>query len=425
MVASLEEARPSTLGVGDVLVVDVAGLDPSSLASIDRPPDAESSPLLLLTTDHHTLPSVFKARLDVTFRAIVPRGAAGTRVRELLDELLGETTREPPCDGKEDWASLRGLLRETVSAAVRVPGLWIRSYRPKAGRFEVQLVFPTSREFDAFHCALPQRWGWPARIGRDEPRRKRDPVANHRSIERFGRVERDQEIYVRPIRGSPDAAYLALLPWRKDERITLGLGVWLENEENTRDPTHERRTALLGEAFDRAVREVGQFTPASRDDAEEGVRHLLEYDWLVTNTYAGPDRRSEDTSVLSRYMFVGRRKTVAKDFRVRLGGFVDGVPAWIGAYFVAYVGLALIDTLCTWRFVASGMVTEMNPLLAPLIEHNGWLFLATKHCCALAAFAIIARFHLFERGRLVLRVSVAAYALLDVYWLVLLLTGRL
>lgn len=425
VVASLEAARADALGAGDILVVDVAAPERSSLASMERSRPAASSPLRVLATDHHALPSVFQARLDESFRAIVPRGAEGTRVREVLDELLGETTREPPCDGTEDWASLPELLRETISAAVRVPGLCIRSYRPKAARFEVQLVFPASREFDAFHCALPQRWGWPARVGRDEPSRKRRPLANHRSIERFGRVERDQEIYVRPLRGSADAAYLALLPWSKDERVTLALGVWLEDDENIHDSRHERREAVLGEAFAQAVREVGQFTPPSQDDAKEGVRHLLEYDWVVTENYAGPDRRSQDTSVLGRYMFVGRRKTVAKNFRERLGGFVDGVPAWIGAYFVAYVALALIDTLCTWRFVGSGAVTEMNPLLAPLIEHNGWLFLVTKHVCALAAFAIIARFHLFERGRLVLRVSVAAYALLDAYWATLLLSDRL
>ena len=39
---------------------------------------------------------------------------------------------------------------------------------------------------------------------------------------------------------------------------------------------------------------------------------------------------------------------------------------------------------------------------------------------AVGAFAIIVRFHLFRRAKHVLRASIGAYAVLDVYWAILL-----
>src|SRR5262249_16730301 len=99
---------------------------------------------------------------------------------------------------------------------------------------------------------------------------------------------------------------------------------------------------------------------------------------------------------------------------------VDGIPSWVTPYFVVYAALAAVDTFCTSRFVSAGQVVELNPLLAPLIAHHPWLFLLAKNALTVAAFGIIVRFHLFRLAKHVLRASVGAYALLDLYWAVLL-----
>ena len=71
--------------------------------------------------------------------------------------------------------------------------------------------------------------------------------------------------------------------------------------------------------------------------------------------------------------------------------------------------------------MSKGQVTELNPLLAPLIVQHPWSFLLLKNVLALAAFAIIVRFHTFRGGRVVLGIALGLYALLDAYWAVLLL----
>ena len=237
-------------------------------------------------------------------------------------------------------------------------------------------------------------------------------------MQHLGAIEQDQEIFVRPLVGSADSAYLAILPWNKDDRITVALGVWTEDGDETACATRAR---VMTELHARAIREVPQFTLPTLDKTTDGVRYLLEYNWVVTKQHVGPDRRSEDTSFVNRYMFVGRRKTVATSVAQRAGGFADRVPSWVGIYFAAYAVLAAIDTFCTSRFVSGGQVVELNPLLAPLVVHHPWLFLLAKNAFALISFAIIVRFHLFRRAKHVLGASVGLYAALDIYWAVLLL----
>ena len=435
----LVEFRPevvATLGeVGDlcahdVVIVDLPDLGPTSLASI-RASERATPAHRLLTADHHELAAIFQSGDDVLFRFIVPRTGSADNVRALVAGLRtcgdGGAPKDPEADVDRpaDWSSTVELLQWTIAEAVRVPGVIIRSFQPRSNRLEVQLVCRLSRGFDRFHCELPRRWGWPARMGDDngstagKGKGKTKVEGNHRSMERFGKVERDQEIYLRPVPNTPDCAYLAVLPWTDDDRVTIAIGLWLDDGEP--DRTKDARASAVAELHAQAVREVRQFTLPALDDTTNGVRYLLEYDWVVARTYAGPDRRSQDTSLINRHMFSGRRKTLAKSVDERVGGFVDGVPRWVGSYFFVYAALATIDTFCTSRFVSTGAVVELNPFLAPLIGHHPWLFLLTKNACALLAFGIIVRFHVFRRAKHVLWASVGLYGLLDLYWTILLL----
>lgn len=422
IVASIGEVQD--LCARDVVIVDLPELGDETLASI-RMSVRGTAAMALLTAAHHELAAILRLGVNHLFRHIVPRTGLATNVHALVAKLRTpeqgkekeEARSQADVDGAISWAAAVELLQWTVSECVRVPGVIIRSHQPRSNKFELQLVFRLGRDFEHFHCELPRRWRWPARRRAGEVFTRvegTDP-----SVQSFGEVERDQEIFARPLADSGDRAYLAVLPWAKDERVTVALGLWLEDSEA--NVTKDAGARVISELHAQAVREVAQLTVPTLDDTTKGVRYLLEYNWVVTRRYAGPDRRNKDTSVINRYMFVGRRKTLARSVEEKAAGFVDGVPSWLGPYFVAYAVLATIDTFCTSRFVSAGRVIELNPLLSPLITQHPWLFLVTKNVFAVAAFAIIVRFHRFRHAKHVLRAGVGAYALLDVYWAILLL----
>ena len=102
--------------------------------------------------------------------------------------------------------------------------------------------------------------------------------------------------------------------------------------------------------------------------------------------------------------------------------FVDRLPVSVWWSLAAYVVLSAIDTWLTFRFVGDGTVREMNPLLRPLVRDFPLVFLGAKNLLALAGIFAITRFHLFRAGALLLRVTLAGYVALDLYWLWLLLT---
>jgi hypothetical protein len=405
----------------DVVIVDLPELGDDTLTSLQQTMRRISA-MGLLTADHHELADILRTGVYESFRHIVPRNGGAANVRGLVAGLraIPRGIRDQPSDAEGDrdnaasWSEIVELLQWTVSEAVRVPGIIIRSFRPRSNKLELQLVFRLGRDFDRFHCNLPCRWRWPARARTGGL--FAEVEGNHPTVQSFGRIEQDQEIYVRSIAHCADHAYLAILPWAQDDRITVALGLWLESDADANDV----RANLMKQLHAEAVREVPEFTLPTLGGTEKGIRFLLEYNWVVTSRYAGPDRRVEDTTVINRYMLFGRRKMLAKSVGERVGGFVDGIPAWVGSYFVVYAVLAAIDVFCTSRFVSGGRVIELNPLLSPLIAHHPWLFLVTKNALALTAFAIVVRFHLFHRAKQVLRTSVGLYAALDLYWAILL-----
>jgi len=379
----------------------------------------------LLTADHQELAGILRTGVNDLFRHIVPRTGTAANVRALVAGLRvpGQgsgseaSPPHPAVDRGASWSSVLELLQWTVSEAVGVPGIVIRSYQPQSNKLEIQLVARSSRELERFHCELPRRWRWPSRARADQVFTR--VGSKHLPVQSFGEIERDQEIYVAPLEGSACCAYLAILPWTNDDRITIALGLWLaDGEAKQTDDAYPR---AMSELHAQAAREVAQFALPTLDETSRGVHYLLDYNWVVTKAYAGPDRRKEDTSLVNRYMLVGRRKTLARNVGEKVGGFVDGIPSWVGQYFVLYALLATVDTFCTSTFVSTGRVVELNPILAPLIADHPWLFVLAKNAFAAAAFAVVVRFHVFPRARHVLRASIGAYALLDVYWAVLLL----
>lgn len=418
-------AETSSLREDDIVIVDFPQLDEPLLETI-RSSVSDSPAMRILTANHDELRYILRTRVSELFRHVVPREGPATNVHSLVSALRAparaasdERPEAPPTaeEREKSWLAVVELLEWTISEAVRVPGVVIRTFKPGPNKVEIQLVFRLGRDFEKFHCELPRRWRWPARARAGEVFTEVDRA--HPTVQNLGEIEQDQEIFVRKLAGTADGAYLAILPWSKDDHITVAVGMWIS--DTATEEERAARTRVITDLHAKATREVPQFTLPRLDNTTDGVRYLLEYNWAITKNYVGPDRRRQDTSLVNRYMFVGRRKAVAPNVAKRAGGFVDRVPSWVGGYFGAYAVLATIDTFFTARYVSGGQVVELNPVLAPLVVHHPWLFLLAKNVFALVSFAIIVRFHLFRRAKYVLSASVGLYAALDIYWAVLLL----
>ena len=212
----------------DVVIVDPPALDGATLASI-RASGRGSAAMRILTAEHHELAEILRTGANDGFRHVIPRACTATNVRALVTRLRapGPDDGAGAAESSSRWSAVVELLRWTISEAVRVQGVVIRSYQPQTNKHEIQLVFRLGRGFEHFHCELPRRWRWPVRARAGEG--FTNVEATLPAVQSFGRIERDQEIYVRPVEGSPDSAYLAILPWENDERVTIALGLWLED----------------------------------------------------------------------------------------------------------------------------------------------------------------------------------------------------
>ncbi len=311
------------------------------------------------------------------------------------------------------------LLKNTAEAIGGIPGVVIRN-KPAGGDRHVEFVVPMNSAFDRLRCQLPMWWHWPLKERHQSSSRIDNPV-----VKMFAELGARQEIFVRKARNpatAPDEPsveeylYCAIMPWRKRKRATVLVGIL------TRSPT-KQHDDWLELCHQRALRSVGEYylpRLSKTPDAALKVRYTQEYDWVITDAYAGPDRRREPTTFVNRHMFVGQRRDIPENVRELAGGFVDRMPRWVLASVVAYLALSLVDTVLTWVMVSSGKVVEMNPLLRPLVGKRAVEYILVKNGLSLSSIFVVARFHLFGLGRVVLPFNVAMYVALDLYWVWLL-----
>jgi hypothetical protein len=303
------------------------------------------------------------------------------------------------------------LLKLTAEFLGGVPGIVIRNLPKDAGDRHVEFVAPMNAAFERVRCELPRYWGWPLKERHQSAKKIKHPVAIA-----FGELAPRQELYARKL-SDEEYVYVAIMPWRKRKRATVLVGVL------SRAATGDHRRWIEA-CHQRAQHNVGEYylprVPAQADSLMK-VRYVQEYDWVVTDNYSGPDRRAKPTTFVNKHMFTGRRKTVPENIRELAGGFVDRMPKWVLTCVCAYLALSMVDTVLTWVMVSSGKVVEMNPLLRPLIGRHAIRYIVVKNGLTLASIFVVARFHLFQLGRVVLPLNVAMYVVLDVYWVWLLL----
>ena len=239
-------------------------------------------------------------------------------------------------------------------------------------------------------------------------RHKRHPL-----LEVVGGFDLDQEaFYARP--AGKDGVFVAIFPWKRKPKCTIVIGVLSPGA-----PEESERAARA--VHERVVREMVEFVvPQTQGDTLDKARYIPEYDWVVTDHYAGPDRRAKPTGFANSFLVFGKRKILPGGLEAA-GGFVDRFQPWVLFAFATYVLFSSIDTVLTWVLVGSGKVREVNPILRPLVGIYPVAFILVKNAFSLTSFFLVARLQLFLSGKLLVAINVLIYVVLDLYWASLIL----
>ena len=368
----------------------------------------------LLTAEYADLPQLVKLRADDLVYEIIPQPLRPLAVRHVVEEALfgAELGQFGKAFNRERAVQ---LLKWTVREIIKIKGMVIRQLPPNKNDLQLQFVLPDDYQVEDFMGVASLQWKKPLKArGVPLP----SDSAGHAVIRMLGRLDPAQGLFAREITQESMIGtlhtYVAILPWRREAKVTVAVGFLGTDQDPVLRP-------ILEELHKLAVAEVPSFVlPKLRDKLEDNIQYTPEYDWVVTEQYVGPDRRERATTFLNRYVLIGNRARILTGM-VKTGEFVDRLSPAAKSAVKAYIALSLIDTLFTYVFVRSGLVSELNPVLRPLIYNAPVLFIVVKNLMSLSAIMLIVRFELWRIGRVVLGLNVAVYAALDVYWLTLLM----
>ncbi|MBI2374781.1 MAG: response regulator transcription factor [Deltaproteobacteria bacterium] len=378
----------------------------------------------VLWTSYDDLREVIKKRADRVAVAVLAKPGQPENILRTVTRILAghspelRTTVTPMAPAtlaeiRESFQTLLTQLSKIPDQVVRSPKL---TYADAAEPTEqdlpnLQLVFPLTPALEAVRASLDELWGRPI-----VPSRWQAPWRRHPVERLFGFRTGLEVFYARRIEGDPHAqAYVAFLPWQLDPRVTIVLGLAARRP----DPAFR---SMLAELHEFAVRNASTyFLPTYEESTNRAVlEYNWEYDWVVTKGYVGPDRRGRTPNLFDRFALVGRRQRIARNARDLGETVVDRLPRIAVFYLVAFGLLSLLDGVFTHRFVNSGKVVELNPVVRPLLGLHPWLFLLMKVGAGALAFHAVARFHFHRLGRALLAILLGLYALVVAYWFVLL-----
>jgi hypothetical protein len=374
----------------------------------------------VLLADYADLPEIVGARARGLLSRVIPNGAAAPALAAGLRAAL-EQEEEPSSSRStvrgEAGDALDALIHFSATRLAQVQGAIVRPLAPDPRALQLQFVLRGEKRIESLRRDLNRRWGLPIKArGGDLATRWR----GHPAPKRLGRLTGEAELWCVQPEGEPSCAYLALLPWSREPRLTAVVGLVAPGASAS-------AAGLLADAHRQALSALAEFSlpaaPETVRDERLGTA-APEYDWIVTNTYVGLDRRQAPTTLLNRFIFFGRRRHVPARLLRATDSFTDRPSRRVLPWFILYIAFATVDTVLTWWCVRTGLVRESNPLLRPLVLHHPAVYLLVKNGLALLAFLVIARFQLFRIGGLLLTAAVLAWVALDLYWLALLVRMR-
>ena len=110
------------------------------------------------------------------------------------------------------------------------------------------------------------------------------------------------------------------------------------------------------------------------------------------------DRRQQPTPGLSRYTFLGRRKSFRRKMDQQRGGYVDRYSSTMLLLLILIIGLNVLDALFT-LMILDLRGWEANPVVRSVIDLYGTKFWVWKFCIvsvALVLLCIHSRFRLVK-----------------------------
>jgi hypothetical protein len=378
-------------------------------------PDAQK----ILWADYTQLPAIIGTPLGDLLNRIMPKPGKAETMQRVIAELFDTGNSTSPNDtfyeqthAAFDWLNAEKLLRWSTTSACHISGCVLRCLPTDLRAGQMQFVLKNDDAADALIERLNDHWGSPYKSANTSMslREKQHPLVKH-----IGRLWKPQTLYMRQVHDQETYVYLIVLPWEKKPKLTIILGI---HSTSIKLPYTQILEGIHQDAFD----EVSQFVVPTRiGDLREldGPQYISEYDWVMTHSYLGPDRRAEPTPFLNQYAYHGKRKTIPKIIEDGQGAFVDRMAPWVLYLFVFYLFLSSLDTCFTYWFVRSGDVIELNPLLRPLITEHPWIFVFVKNLFSISSFLLVARLQLFRIGKILLPFNVAVYFCLDIYWFIL------
>lgn len=371
----------------------------------------------VLATSYGDLPELAAARENGLLSRVVPEKVAAPTLAATLREVVAGAREVTASSARSRFtaADLAPLLEWTAKEAAKVRNVVVRGLPDDVTEAQAQWVMPARSSLEAFRQAAVSRWHLPLKT-RDAP--LSPALREHPVAAWLGGLSERAEVFCRKVDGEETYAYLALLPWTREPRVTCVVGV-------ASDPPAPRWRLAVDHAHATSLANVATFPlPAvPSDDEASGMGQVVpEYDWVVTRTYAGKDRRRGETAFLGKHAFVGKRARVPSRLGGRLGLFADRLSPLAQRALLAWVGLTLCDAVLTWRFAGSA-VAELNPLMAALLALGPWTFFLVKQAAALAAFLLVTRFEHAPAGRWAAVGLLAAFAAVDAWWLWLLARG--
>jgi hypothetical protein len=132
------------------------------------------------------------------------------------------------------------------------------------------------------------------------------------------------------------------------------------------------------------------------------------------------DRRKQATPGLSRYTFLGRRKTIRRKTDQQQGGYVDQYSSTLFFFLILIIGLNVLDALFT-LMILDLKGWEANPVVNSVITLYGTKFWIWKFSIVSISLALLC---LHSRFRLVREIIVAigcVYFMVVAYQIFLLL----
>ena len=132
------------------------------------------------------------------------------------------------------------------------------------------------------------------------------------------------------------------------------------------------------------------------------------------------DRRKRPTSGLSRYTFLGRRKSIRRKIDQQKGGYVDRYSSILFFFLISIIGLNVLDALFT-LMILDLKGWEANPVVNSVITLYGTKFWIWKFSIVSISVTLLC---LHSRFRLVKEAIIALgclYIMVVVYQIFLLL----